>query len=48
MKKHVYNNRELALTDVADYINRFYNRIRRHSHIGGVSPEPFEDAQKRR
>jgi len=22
----------------------FYNRIRRHSHIGGVSPEAFETA----
>ncbi|MGK2229806.1 MAG: putative transposase, partial [Devosia sp.] len=22
----------------------FYNRTRRHSHIGGVSPEAFETA----
>jgi putative transposase len=24
----------------------FYNRTRRHSHIGGVSPEAFETASK--
>jgi hypothetical protein len=23
---------------VADYIDTFYNPIRRHSHLGGVSP----------
>jgi putative transposase len=34
--------------DVADYIDSFYNRIRRHSHLGGVSPEQFESAQKPR
>ncbi len=27
---------------VADYIARFYNHIRRQSHLGGVSPEQFE------
>jgi transposase InsO family protein len=37
-----------ALNDVADYIDSFYNRIRRHSHLGGVSPEQFEAAQKPR
>ena len=34
--------------DVADYIDRFYNQTRRHSHLGGVSPEQFEAAHKRR
>jgi putative transposase len=48
IKKHIYKNRELALNDVADYIDRFYNRTRRHSHLGGVSPEQFEAALKRR
>ena len=38
-------NREFALTDVADYIDMFYNRARRHSHLGGVSPEQFEAVQ---
>lgn len=46
VKKQIYKNREVALTDVADYIDRFYNRTRRHSHLGGVSPEQFEAAHK--
>jgi putative transposase len=48
IKKHIYKNRELALNDVADYIDKFYNPTRRHSHLGGVSPEQFEAAQKPR
>jgi putative transposase len=48
VKKHIYKNRELALTDVADYIETFYNRTRRHSHLGGMSPEQFETAHKPR
>ncbi len=46
IKKQIYKNRELALADVADYIVIFYNRTRRHSHLGGVSPEQFEAAHK--
>ena len=48
IKKHIYKTRELAKRDVADYIDAFYNRTRRHSHLGGLSPEQFEAAQKRR
>lgn len=48
IKKHIYKNRELASKDVADYIDHFYNRTRRHSYLGGVSPEQFEAASKRR
>jgi putative transposase len=44
IKKHIYKTRDLALADVADYIDRFYDRSRRHSHLGGVSPEQFEAA----
>jgi putative transposase len=47
IKKHIYHNRELATKDVADYIDAFYNRSRRHGHLGGLSPEQFEAAQKR-
>jgi len=46
IKKLIYKNRELAVNDVSDYIDTFYNRTRRHSHLGGVSPEQFEAAQK--
>jgi len=48
VKKQIYKNRDLATKDVADYIDSFYNPIRRHSHLGGVSPEQFESAQKPR
>jgi len=48
IKKQIYKNRELAIADVADYIETFYNRTRRHSHLGGVSPEQFEAAHKLR
>ena len=44
IKKRIYKNREIALADVSDYIESFYNRTRRHSHVGGVSPEEFEAA----
>jgi putative transposase len=48
IKKQIYKDRELAMTDVADYIVTFYNRTRRHSHLGGLSPEQFEAAHKPR
>ena len=48
IKKQIYKNRELALADVADYIDTFYNRTRRHSHLGGVSSKQFKAAHKRR
>ncbi len=34
------------MTDVADYIDAFYNSTRRHSHLGGLSPDVFEATQK--
>lgn len=42
IKKRVYKTRDLARADIFDYIEIFYNRNRRHSHLGGVSPEAFE------
>lgn len=44
IKKRIYTNRLLAHMDIADYIEAFYNRTRRHSHLAGVSPEVFETA----
>lgn len=35
----------MARADVFDYIEVFYNRSRRHSHLGGISPEAFERAR---
>ncbi len=46
IKKRIYKNRELATADISDYIDSFYNRTRRHSHLGGVSPEQYEIAAK--
>ncbi|MBW8307208.1 MAG: IS3 family transposase [Thiobacillus sp.] len=44
IQKRIYKTRDLARADVFDYIEVFYNRNRRHSHLGGVSPEAFERA----
>lgn len=44
VKKRVYKTRDLARADIFDYIEVFYNRSRRHSHLGGISPEAFERA----
>ncbi|MDU0343147.1 IS3 family transposase, partial [Bosea rubneri] len=38
----VYRTRDAARADVFDYIERFYNTIRRHSTIGYLSPAEFE------
>lgn len=46
IKKRIYKTREMARADVFDYIEMFYNRIRRHSHLDGMSPEAFETASK--
>jgi len=48
IKKQIYKNRELAIAEVAHYIDTFYNRTRRQSHLGGLSPEQFEAAHKTR
>jgi putative transposase len=42
VKKRIYRNRDLATDDVSDYIESFYNRTRRHQHLGGISPQEFE------
>ena len=40
--KKVYRTRDDARADVFDYIERFYNTVRRHSTIGYLSPVEFE------
>jgi putative transposase len=42
IRKQIYRTRALARADVFEYIEMFYNRTRRHSHLGGVSPKEFE------
>jgi len=40
--KKVYRTRDDARADVFDYVERFYNAVRRHSTIGYLSPVEFE------
>jgi putative transposase len=42
IKKRIYTTRDLATAAIDEYIETFYNRTRRHSHLSGVSPETFE------
>jgi putative transposase len=43
VKRRSYRTRDQARTDVFDYIERFYNRQRRHSYVGNISPVEFEE-----
>ncbi|PNS07313.1 Transposase [Lysobacter silvestris] len=42
IKRRIYPNREAARSDVFDYIEMFYNPIRRHGSAGDLSPVEFE------
>ena len=42
VKRRVYASRQDAKLDVFDYIEGFYNRVRRHSHLDQLSPLAFE------
>ena len=44
VRKRIDKTRDLARADVLDYIGAYYNRTRRHSPLGGVSPEAVERA----
>lgn len=41
---HRFLSREAARTAVFDYIEGFYNRVRRHSSLGYLSPSDYEQA----
>ncbi|MDG1820332.1 MAG: IS3 family transposase [Methylophilaceae bacterium] len=43
MNARQYKTREEAMQDIADYIEPFYNRIRRHSTLGNLSPAAYEE-----
>ena len=45
IKRQIYASRQEAKSDVFDYIEGFYNRVRRHSHLDQLSPQPFEQLQ---
>lgn len=42
----IYKNREIATADISEYIEQFYNPVRRHTYLGGVSPDVFEAASR--
>jgi len=46
IKKRIYTTREMATAEIYEYIELFYNRTHRHSHLSGVSPEAFEALSK--
>ena len=39
-----YKTRDEARTDIFDYIETFYNTIRRHSALGNMSPQDFTES----
>lgn len=45
IKRRIYASRQEAKSDVFDYIEGFYNRVRRHSHLDQLSPLAFEQLQ---
>jgi putative transposase len=47
IKKRIYRDRDTAITDVSDYIEQFYDPLRRHSYLGGTSPDDFEAVNRR-
>ena len=44
VRRRIYATRKDARADLFDYIEVFYNRTRRHSYLGQVSPAEFEKA----
>ncbi len=45
IKKRIFTTREQARSEVFDYIEGFYNRVRRHKHLQQMSPYEFERRQ---
>jgi putative transposase len=44
LHRHRFLDREAARTATFDYIEGFYNRVRRHSSLGYLSPADYEQA----
>lgn len=42
IKRNIYKTREHARQDIFDYIEMFYNPVRRHSHAANLSPVNYE------
>lgn len=42
-KQKIYSTREEAKGEIFNFIEMFYNPVKRHSHTGGLSPAKFEE-----
>ena len=42
-----YKTRQEAMEDIADYIEPFYNQVRRHSTLGNLSPAAYEQKHQK-
>ena len=42
IKRHIYTTRQDVKSDVFEYIEGFYHRVQRHSHLDQLSPLAFE------
>jgi putative transposase len=42
IKRRIYSTRAEAKSEIFDYIEGFYNRVRRHKHLDQLSPYEFE------
>ena len=45
IKKKIYQTRSVAKSEIFEYIEEFYNRVRRHKHLSQLSPMAFEQRQ---
>ncbi len=43
IRRYIFKTREEARSEIFDYIEVFYNRARRHAHIGNISPVAYEE-----
>ena len=41
-KKQIYATRDQAKSEIFNFIEMFYNPIKRYSHTGGISPAQYE------
>jgi len=42
IKRRIYSTRAEAKSEIFDYIEGFYNRVRRNKHLDQLSPQEFE------
>ena len=45
IKKKIYLTRSVAKSEIFEYIEEFYNRVRRHKRLSQLSPMAFEQHQ---